>query len=80
MDAVNPLQLGWALAGFGVIMWFVVRRRRLGPMTRGVMIAYAALLGASATAVTYVLGASLPGAIPAGVLVAVIAYLLLARS
>jgi hypothetical protein len=80
MDAVNPLQLGWALAGFGVIMWFVIRRRRLGPMTRGVMVGYAALLGASATAVTYVLGATLPGAIPAGVLVAVVAYLALARS
>ena len=80
MEAVSPLQLGWALAGFGVIAWFVVRRRRLGPMTRGVMVGYAVLLGASATAVAYVMSDSLVGAIPVGVLVAVVAYLALARS
>ena len=76
---IDPLQLGWAAAWFVVIAWFVWRRRRLGPMTRGVMIGYAALLGGSAGAIAYVLSGEPAVAAPAGLVVAVGAYLLLAR-
>lgn len=76
---ISPLQLGWALAGFGVIAWFVWRRRRLGPMTQGVSVGYAALLGGSAMAVAYVLSGSLALAAPVGLVVAVAAYVILAR-
>lgn len=76
---VSPLLLGWAVSGFGVIAWFVWRRLRVGPMSRGVTIAYAVLLGASAGVIAFVLSHVIAGAIPVGVLVAVIAYVIIAR-
>ena len=76
---ISPLLLGWALAGFAIIAWFVWRRRRLGPMTTGVIVGYAALLGGSAGAVAYVVSGSLAIAAPAGLIVALVSYRLLAR-
>jgi len=80
LATVSPLQLGWALAGFGVIAWFVWRRRKLGPMTTGVTAGYAILLGCSGAAVAYVLTNGLALAIPIGLIVAILAFGTLRRA
>ena len=80
LAAVSPIQLGWSLAWFGVIVWFVWRRRRLGPMPNGVMIAYAALIGASVAATTFVLTSVAVVAVVVGIVVGLIAFGLLRRS
>ena len=79
LAGVSALQLGWAVAGFGVIAWFVWRRRALGPMTRGVVIGYSALLGGSAAIVAYVLTGGVVLAAPVGLVGAAIAYAWLRR-
>lgn len=78
--AVSPFLLGWAVMGFGVIGWFILRRRRAGPLTRGVMVGYAAILGGSAGVVALVLTDQTPIALATAVVVGVAAYLWLARS
>jgi hypothetical protein len=77
---VSPLLLGWSVAGFGVVAWFVWRRRRLGPMTRGVVIGYSGLLGLAAAVIVDVTTAALVGAAAVGIVVGIIAYLILNRS
>jgi hypothetical protein len=79
LPTVNPLQLGWAVTGFGVIAWFVWRRRKVGPMTNAVMLGYAGLLGASAGAVAYVLTSLLAVAVVVGLVVGGVAFTLLRR-
>jgi hypothetical protein len=80
MDAeVSPLLLGWSLTGFGVIAWFVWRRRKVGPMTRGVVVGYAALLGASAAAVASVLSSTIAIGAPVGLIVGIVAFVILSR-
>ncbi len=79
LAAVSPLQLGWSLAWFGVIAWFVWRRRKLGPMPDGVMAAYAVLLGFSVAAIAYVLTSLTAVAVVVGLIAGAIALGLLRR-
>jgi FtsH-binding integral membrane protein len=79
LAAVNPLQLGWAVTGFGVIAWFVWRRRKVGPMTNVVMLGYAGLLGASGAAVAYVVTSLLAVAVVVGLVVGGVALTFLRR-
>ena len=78
--AVSPFLLGWAVMGFGVIGWFILRRRRAGPLTRGVVLGYSALLGGSAGVVALVLSDQTPIAIVTALVVGVAAYLWLMRA
>jgi len=78
--AVSPFQLGWAVMGFGVIAWFVWRRHKVGPMTRGATVGYAALLGGSAAVIAIVLTGGSPIAILPAIVVGVATYALLTRS
>ena len=79
LSTVSPLQLGWALAGFAVIAWFVWRRRKLGPMTPGVIAGYSILLGCSGAVVVYVLTGAVGVGIPVGLIVAILAVAWLRR-
>jgi hypothetical protein len=79
LAAVSPIQLGWSLAWFGVIVWFVWRRRRLGPMPNGVMAAYATLIGASVAITAYVLTSLAAVAVVVGLVAGAIAYVVLRR-
>ncbi len=71
---MTALELGWAISGLAVISWFVWRRRKLGPMTKGVRLGYSILLGCSVAALGFVLSQSIPGAIPLGLVGALVVY------
>jgi hypothetical protein len=77
--SVSPLQLGYGIAGFGVIAWFVLRRRKLGPIPRGAMVGYAALLGCSAGVIGYVLTNSLAVVAVVAIIVGAGAFIALRR-